>query len=132
MGARRWILERRNCLARRIYYRLIAGDPKAGRQILAEAQWRLHTMKSAGVYSAFHLVFESYPVDQYGWGDQDEDLLPAQNSSVSGQFAQQWQPRMLAQGALLQEVANNQVRRPLAYSKTPNCTDVEIGDSVLL
>ena len=40
-GAHHWILERRNVLARRNYNRLKEDDRFSGKQILAEAQWRL-------------------------------------------------------------------------------------------
>ena len=39
---------------------------------------------------------------------------------------------MRAQEAVLEEAANSELRRLLAYSKSPNCTDVATGDSVLL
>ena len=39
---------------------------------------------------------------------------------------------MMAQEAALKEVANSKLRCLLAYNKSFNCTDVAIGDSVLL
>ena len=88
-GARIWILKRRNGLARGIYYRRIADDRFSGKQIPAEAQRCLNTMISASGYSACQLVFGSNPVGLYGWDDQEEDLLFAQDASASRQFAQQ-------------------------------------------
>ena len=88
-------------------------------------------MVSASGYSAFRLVFGSNPVGLYGWGDQDENLLLAQDSSVSEQFAQRWKLRMMAQEVALKEVANGKLRRLLAYNTTSNCTDAKNGDTVL-
>ena len=79
-GAHPWILERRNALARGIYTRLKADRYYTGPQILAEAQWCLNTLVSASGYSAYQLVFGSSPMDLYGWGDADDDLLFAQDT----------------------------------------------------
>ena len=117
--------------ARGIYKRSIADDRYAGRQILKQAQWCFNTMISASLYTASRLVCGSNPADFYGWGDQEEALLFAQDISVSGQFAQQWELRMLAREAASEKVANSTLRRLLAYTNTPNCADVKIGDSVL-
>ena len=51
-------------------------------------------------------------------GDSDDDLLFAQDTSISGQFVHQWQLRIRAQEAALKEIANSKLRRPLAYNKT--------------
>ena len=80
VGAHPWILERRNGLARGIYSRLQADRYYAGSQTLTAAQWCLNTMVSASGYSAYQLVFGSNPMDLYGWGDSDEDLLFAQDT----------------------------------------------------
>ena len=128
---RPWILERRNGIARGIYNRLIAEDRYPGRRILAGVEWRLNIMVSAIGYSVSQLVFGSNVVDIYGWGDQDEDLLFAQDASASGRFARQWELFMMAQEAALKEVASSKLRRFLAYNETFNCTDVAIGDIIL-
>ena len=75
MGARPWVLERRNVLARGNYNRLIADGRNTERQILAEAQWRLKTAISANGFSAFKPVFWSNLLDLHGCDDRDEDLL---------------------------------------------------------
>ena len=54
------------------------------------------------------MVFESNPVDLFGWKEKDEDPLFAQVTSLSGQFAQQWKLRMMAQEEALKEVASFQ------------------------
>ena len=131
VGAHPWILERRNGLARGIYNRLKADRYYTGPQILAEAQWRLNTLVSASGYSAYQLVFGSNPMDLYGWDDSEDDLLFAQDTSISGQFAQQWQLRIRAQEAALKEIANSKLRRLLAYNKTFDCADIKVGDTVL-
>ena len=131
MAAHPWILGRRNGLARGTYGRLKADRFYTGSQILAEAQRYLNTIVSASGYSAYQLVFGSNPMDLYGWGDTDEDLLLARDTSTSSQFAQQWQLRFCAQEAALREIANSKLRRLLAYSKTLDCVDIKVGDSVL-
>ena len=92
-GAHPWTLERR------IYNRLKADRFCTGSQILTEVQRCLNTMVSASGYSAYQLAFGSNLMDLYGWGDSDEDLLSAQDTSISGQFVQQWQLRIRAQEA---------------------------------
>ena len=118
-------------MARGIYNRPKADRFYTGSQILTEAQWRLNTMVSASGYSAYQLVFGSNPMDLYGWGDTDEDLLFARDTSISGQFVQQWQLRIRAQEAALKEIANSKLRRLLAYNKTFDCADIKVGGSVL-
>ena len=111
VGAHPWILEGRNGLARGIYNRLKADRCFTVPQILAEAQWCLNTLVSASGYSAYQLVFGSNPMDLYGWDDSEGDLLFAQDTSISGQFVQQWQLRIRAQEAALREIANSKLRR---------------------
>ena len=101
VGAHPWILERRNGLARGIYNRLEENRHYPGPQILSEVQWCLNTLVSASGYSAYQLVFGSNPMDLYGWDDSDDDLLFAQDASISGQFVHQWQLRIRAQEAAL-------------------------------
>ena len=55
----------------------------------------------------------------------------AQDTSISGQFVQQWKLRMKAQEAAMKEIANSKLRRLLAYNKTFECTDIKMGDTVL-
>ena len=78
------------------------------------------------------MVFGSNPADLFGWDDSEEDLLFAQDTSSKGQFANQWKLRMRAQEATLKEVANSKLRRILAHNQTFNCTEVAVGDTVLL
>ena len=110
-GAYRWILERRNGLARGIYYRLVADDSFSGKQIFAEVARCLYALISGGRYSAYQLVFGSNPVDLLGWDDQYEDLLFAQDTSPSGQFVRQWKPRMMERVAAFEIVAGSKLRR---------------------
>ena len=131
VGAHPWISGRRNGLARGIYNRLQADRYYAGAQILTEVQSCLNTLVSAGGYSAYQLVFGSNPTDLYSWDDSDDGRLFAQDTSISGQFAQQRQGRIRAQEAALAGVANSKLRRLLAYNKTFDCIDIKVGDSVL-
>ena len=65
VGARPWILERRNGLADGIYYRLKEDDRFSGNQTIAEVQWRLNTLIPGGAFSAYQTVLGSNPVDLY-------------------------------------------------------------------
>ena len=130
-GDHPWILDRRRGLVRGIRNRLKADRFFTGPQILAEAQWCLNSRVSASGCSAYQLVLGSNPTDLYGRGDTDEDLLFAQDTSISGQSARQWQLRIRAQEAALKEIANSRPRRLLAYNKTFDCVGIKVGDSAL-
>ena len=58
----------------------------AGRQLLSEAQFCLGAMLATSGFSAYQMVFGSNPADNFGWGDEDEDSLFAQDTSLSEQF----------------------------------------------
>ena len=75
-----------------------------------------------GLVRAF---FGANPADPFGWEDMAQDTL------ITGQFAQQWKLRMMEQGAALMGIADSGLRKSLAYDKTFNCTDVTLGDSVI-
>ena len=75
------------------------------------------------------MVSGSDPGDPKGGGDDDEDLLFAQDPSLSGQFVQQWKSPILAPEAALQGVANNKLRRAQTQNKSPNCSIVNVRDS---
>ena len=117
-GAHPWVLERPNGLARGIYNRLVAHDCSSGEQIPADAQWRLNALIHAGGDSAYRLVFASNPAGLFGRGGKDGDLLPAQDASPSGQFAQQWELRGTAREMPVKEVANSKSQRLPAYNKS--------------
>ena len=87
VGAHPWLLGRRHGPATGNYTRLVANDRVSGAQVHAESQRFLDTLISSGGYSAYQLVFGPNPVDLLGVGDEDEDLLFAQDTSFSGQFA---------------------------------------------
>ena len=113
MAARPWILERRDGLEREIYICPAADDRLSGEQILSEVPWCLNTLMPGGGYSAYQFVFGSNPIDSSGRDDKDGDLPSAQGTSPSGQFAQQWKLRTMAQEAAVEEVANGALRRLL-------------------
>ena len=115
LGAHPWILQRRNGLARGIYYRLVTDARFSGGQISAEVQWRLNTVICGSGYSAYLMVFGSNPVGLFGWGDTDEDLLPPRIHLFRVGFAQQWQLPMMGQEAALKQVADSKLRRLLVY-----------------
>ena len=96
---------RRNGLARGICNHLVSDGRYAGKRILAEVQWRLNALISGGWYSAFQSVSGSTPVGLFWWGDKDEDPLLSRGASLSGQFVQRWELRMMSQEAALKEVA---------------------------
>ena len=64
-------------------------------------------MLATSGYSAYQMVSGCNPADNFGFGDDDEDLPAAQDTSLPGQFVPQWKPRMLAQEAALKEIANS-------------------------
>ena len=68
-------------------------------------------------------------MDLFGCEGKDEDPLFAQNTPLPGRFVQTWKLRM--KEAALQEVANSELRRALAYNKSFNSTAVLIGDTAL-
>ena len=67
----------------------------------------------------------------FGRGAEDEDLAAARDTSLSGQFVQQWKLGTTAQERALREIANCRLRRLLACNKSFTCADVEIGDALL-
>ena len=77
------------------------------------------------------MVFGSNPANLVGRGGDDEDLAFSQETSISGQVAQQWILRVTAQEPVLKEMANDTLRRRLAHNRSFNCTDANVGDSVL-
>ena len=79
-GARPWILERRNGLARGTFNRLAADGRSSGKQVISKVQCCLNTLISGGGYSAYQLAFGSNPVGLFGWNYKDEDLLSAQDT----------------------------------------------------
>ena len=130
VGAYTWIRERRNGLARGIYYRLQEVHPFSWQQILAGTQWRLNNLISGGGLPAYQMAFRANPADLYGVEDTDEDLTCAQGTPISGQSAQWWKPRMMAQEAALREITDSRIRRFLARNKPFTRSDVKIGDAV--
>ena len=77
------------------------------------------------------MTFGSNPADLFGKEDDDEGALLSQDTSLSGQVAQQWKRRARAQEAALKEAANSKFRRLLAYNKSFNCADIAVGDFFL-
>ena len=82
---------------------------------------------SARGFSAYQMVFGSNPADLFGWENEGEVLMFAQDSPVAGQFVQRWKLRVRAQGATLKEVANSEPRRLLERKKSFNCADIAVG-----
>ena len=88
-------------------------------------------MVSAGGFTAYQMVFGLILMDLSGREGADEDLTSARETSLAGQFVQQWKLCMRAQEAALKEVANNKPRRLLARNISFNCADINVGDSAL-
>ena len=118
-------------MARGIYNRLVEDDRFLSKTILSEVQWCLNAMLSSSGFSAYQMLFGSNPVDFFGWEDGDEDLLYARDTSLAGQFVQQWKLRTRAQKASLKEMASSNLRRLLARKKAFNCAEADIGDMEL-
>ena len=73
------------------------------------------------------MVFGANPVDLFGRDDGDEDVLFAQNASLSGKFAQQWELRAMALEAATKKVANSQLRRLLERNKSSTVRIPRLG-----
>ena len=78
------------------YNRLVAGDRSSTTSILGEVLNCSNTLLIHGGHSAY-MVLGSNPVESYSWQDGVDDLQFAQEASISGNFAQQWKLRMVAQ-----------------------------------
>ena len=77
------------------------------------------------------MVLGSNPADNFAWGDKDEDLLSAQDTSLSGQFVAQWKLRVMAQEAASKEIANSKLRRNLAANNSFDSAGVRVGDDAV-
>ena len=88
-------------------------------------------MLSSSGFSAYQMAAGSQLADLFGWDDSEEDLFFAQDTSLAGQFVNQWKLRMRAQEATLREVANSKLRRISAHNQTFNCAEAAVGDMVL-
>ena len=75
----------------------------------SEVRLRLSTLLSASGFPA-HLVFGSNPADLFSGGADAADLLPARDIPLSGQFAQRWKLRMMAQAAAPEPVTAGELR----------------------
>ena len=103
----------------------------AGRQLLSGVQFCLITMLATNGFSAYQMEFGCNPVDNFGWGDGDGDLLFAQDTSPSGQSGAQWKPRTMAQEAALRGIAKSKLRRILAFNNSFRSAGARVGDEVL-
>ena len=126
-GARPWLLERRNGVARRIYFRLVAGDRCSGNQILHGAQYCPYTLLVSSGYSAYLMTSGSSPAYLYGRRGDDGDFTFAQETSTWGRFAQPWDVRAGAQEAAPKGAANEKLRGLLARNRSLKCTGVSVG-----
>ena len=66
------------------------------KSIPGEVQYCLETFLSHGGFVAFCPVFGSNLADWYSWQEADGNSQFAQDTSTSGQIAQQWKLRMMA------------------------------------
>ena len=90
---------------------MAADDRFTSQQILAESQYRPITPPSASGNSAYLMALGSKPPDFYGWGGDDGGHLSAQDTSLPGQFVQQWKLRVRAKQAAMKEIASSELRR---------------------
>ena len=72
-----------------MYSSLAAGDRFPSNEMPSEVRRRLKTLPSASGYPAYLRVFSSIPADPFGSGDDDEDMLFAQDISPSEGRVQQ-------------------------------------------
>ena len=85
----------------------------------------------AGAFPPTSWFFWSKPVGVHKWEEKDEAVTLADDTSLSGQFAQHWKLRIMAQEAALKEIADGRLRRALAFNESFSRADVKIGDTVL-
>ena len=64
----RWLLARRNGLARGIFNRLAADVRIPNKHFLTEVRYSLNTLSPSGGYLVFQMVSGSNPADLYGAG----------------------------------------------------------------
>ena len=102
-------LEKKNGLARGIFNRLVADDRCPAS--------RLDPLLPSSGWSAYKVVFRSNSADMYGRGNDGEDLLWAQDTSPSGQFAQLRKLCIMAREGAWGEMANSKLRPLMAYNK---------------
>ena len=76
---------------------------------------------------ADRMVFGSDPADLLGCGSDNGDLLYAQDTSESGQFAHQLKFRVLVRGAALKGVAGSKLRRLLRIVNRINAWMSKLG-----
>ena len=103
--------------ASRGMFRLLVVDGGfPSKRVWVEAQNSVNSLLSSCGLSARLLVCGSNPADLFGWRDDDEGIGFAQETSISGQFAQQWELRKTAQEAALKEMAKSELRRLLTHN----------------
>ena len=88
-------------------------------------------MLSASGVSAYQIALGSNPADLFGREDGGEDMMFAQDTALAGQFVNQWKIRAEAQEATRAVIANNKLRWLLAFNKTFNCAEIDVGDMAL-
>ena len=128
VGAHPLSFERRAGRVRGIYKRMHFDGRYAGLQLISEVQFCMNALLSTNGISAYQPVFGSNPADNFGWGDEDEDLLFAQDTSPSGRFVAQWELCIMAQEPALGEVAYSKLRRIPAFNNSFGSVDVRVGD----
>ena len=74
-------------------------------------RYYLNTLPPPGGYSADPAVFGSNRADRRGWEGDAENLLFAQGTSLSGQFARQWKLRVAPLEAASKGMADSELRR---------------------
>ena len=98
-----------------------ADSRKEAIQILTGVHYCLDTLLTSSVYLAYQRVFGSNPAHLRRRRGDYEDLTFTQVAALSGQAAQQWQMRVMAQEAASKETVDNKLLRALARNKSLNC-----------
>ena len=93
-----------------MYNRLAAGHRFSNRRILTEVRNCLKTPLLPSRYSTYQVVFGPNPADRYVRGGDGEDLLFAQDISLSERLVRKRKIRVMAQEAALEEMANRKLR----------------------
>ena len=125
------MIGRRNGLARGIYNHSAADVRFSGPAVLREEQFSLNAVPRHGGFPAYQMELKPNRTDSYTRKDDDSNLDSVYDTSTSGQFAQQWKLRALAQGATLKEIAKIRLRRFVLRNGTPECTNAHAAGPII-
>ena len=90
---------------------------------MPDVQFCSNALPSAGGFPAYRKAPSPNPAGLCGREGDGGGLRFAEEPSLSGQFAQFWELRVMAQQAPPEEVVPSRLRRQLPHNRSPNCTE---------